>query len=195
MADPVWSLIVLAGGSSSRIGGADKAQLVFDGRTLLERICDDTPRGVQIVVAGPKRPVTREVCFASEDPPGGGPVAGLVAALAHADWERVAIVSVDMPWAAEAALRMVDLLADRRALVAKDQQGRRLLCPSAWQTHRLGEVLSPFGDGRDLPMRTVLEGVDTREWTPSASEPHLLRDVDTLDDLARIAAMRADDVR
>ena len=56
MADSVWSLIVLAGGSSSRIGGADKAQLVFDGRTLLERICDDTPRGVEILVAGPSAP-------------------------------------------------------------------------------------------------------------------------------------------
>ena len=94
------------------------------------------------------------------------------------------------PFACNAAARAIALLGDRPGLVTVDPQGRRLLCPSAWRTDRLREVLSPFGAGRNLPMRAVLDGEeahDIAEWSPAPADEHVLFDVDTVEDLAHAA--------
>ena len=75
-----WSLIVLTGGSGTRLGGADKAQLRVGDRSLLAALLDEVPAGVPIVVAGPELAVSRDVRFSPENPAGGGPVAGIAAA-------------------------------------------------------------------------------------------------------------------
>ena len=76
---PAVDLVVLAGGRGERLGGADKAALLVDGRTLLERVLD-VDLGGRVVVVG-DTPVPDGVHRTLEDPPGGGPVAGIAAGL------------------------------------------------------------------------------------------------------------------
>ena len=84
-------LIVLAGGRGSRLGGALKPAVEVAGRTLLSRVLDARPLAERAVVVGPAeaRPAAIDghgnavsVVWALEDPPFGGPVAGLAAGLA-----------------------------------------------------------------------------------------------------------------
>jgi molybdopterin-guanine dinucleotide biosynthesis protein A len=70
--------IVLAGGAGRRLGGVDKAALQIGDRSLLDRAlaaCAGRPT----VVVGPPRQLPAGVLAAREDPPGGGPAAGVVA--------------------------------------------------------------------------------------------------------------------
>lgn len=76
--------IILAGGAGSRLGGVDKALLEHDGETLLARLVTAlAPRVSQIVIVGHPRDLRVEtdasIIWTLEDPPGGGPLAGLEA--------------------------------------------------------------------------------------------------------------------
>ncbi|TFD43173.1 molybdenum cofactor guanylyltransferase, partial [Cryobacterium sp. TMT1-2-1] len=79
----VPDLIVLAGGSGSRLGGVDKAAVTIAGRTLLSRALDARALTARTVVVGPEssRPAAgaaaAKVLWALEDPPLGGPAAGV----------------------------------------------------------------------------------------------------------------------
>ena len=76
------AVVVLAGGRASRLAGADKAMLELAGVPLLHRVLAAAPAD-RVVVVGPRRPVPLDVTWTREDPPGGGPVAGLAAGLAE----------------------------------------------------------------------------------------------------------------
>ncbi|MEU7132801.1 NTP transferase domain-containing protein [Streptomyces sp. NPDC046261] len=94
----VYDAVVLAGGAARRLGGADKPAVRVGGRSLLDRVlgaCGDAGR---TVVVGPRRPTVRPVTWAREEPPGGGPLAGLAAGLRHVRAERVLVLSADLPF-------------------------------------------------------------------------------------------------
>src|SRR5918999_830715 len=93
----MFDAIVLAGGSGSRLGGIDKAAVVIDGSTMLDRVLDATREASTTVVVGPHHPTQRVVSWTRESPAGGGPVAGLAAGLALTSAEFVAVVAVDLP--------------------------------------------------------------------------------------------------
>jgi molybdopterin-guanine dinucleotide biosynthesis protein A len=70
---------------------------VVGGRTLLDRALDAVRAAEPVIVVGPERPAGG-VVWTREDPPGGGPVAGLAAGLARlADVDLVAVLAVDQP--------------------------------------------------------------------------------------------------
>ena len=78
---PVWpedqvAVVILTGGRSRRMG-RDKARLPIGGVPLLERLLQHVPRAVPVVVVGPGAGTSRQVSAVTEDPPGGGPAAGL----------------------------------------------------------------------------------------------------------------------
>ena len=92
-----WSVIVLTGGASTRMG-RDKATLTVEGQTLLERTLSGVPDAVPVFVSGPAVPLTRSgVQFTREDPPGGGPVAGVDAALTRVTTEVAVVLATDLP--------------------------------------------------------------------------------------------------
>ena len=91
--------VVLTGGTARRLHGLDKAGIEIDGVTLLERALHATLAAAEVVVVGDEVPTTRPVTWAREDPPGGGPAAGLLAGTDRfaRPPDLVCVLAVDMP--------------------------------------------------------------------------------------------------
>ena len=86
--------VVLAGGQSRRMG-QDKAQLMLDGRSLLQRAVDLLQSiGVTDIVVSGERHGYRWV---ADSTPGGGPLAGLCSVMQRHQGERLLVLPVDMP--------------------------------------------------------------------------------------------------
>jgi molybdopterin-guanine dinucleotide biosynthesis protein A len=111
---PRLAAVILSGGSGVRLGGVEKASIEVHGRTLLEHAIAATQAADQVVVVGPRVPTSRPVTWTREEPPGGGPAAGLLAGLdaLAARPDLVCVLAVDMPRFTSATLdRLVDVLA------------------------------------------------------------------------------------
>ncbi|WP_298885873.1 NTP transferase domain-containing protein [uncultured Serinicoccus sp.] len=201
MPGQVVDLLVLAGGRGTRLGGRDKAALEVGGRSLLARVLDAQPLlGGGVVVVG-DTPVPAGVLRTVEEPPDGGPVAGIAAGLAalrggaegdagvhgpsggqagarSADW--VAVVAVDQPGAAVAlaALRAsVDVAAEHVDAVGhQDAQGYRQWLLAVYRRVSLERALGQLGQVRDLSVRRLV--ADLR-WQDEESGREYLGDVDT----------------
>lgn len=79
-----FDTIILAGGRSSRLGGAPKSELTYDGGTLLGRTITAAGGARQIVVVGPvTEGLPAGVHSCREDPPFAGPAAAIAAGLAE----------------------------------------------------------------------------------------------------------------
>lgn len=167
-----FDAIVLAGGSAARLGGADKPGLDVGGRTLLARAVDAVAEAGRVIVVGPPRELTRPVIWRREDPPGGGPLAGLAAGLAEVGAELVLVLAADLPWIAPAIPELLDALrsGDHDATVLVDAGGRANPLAAAWRTAALRRALAPHGDGAGVPVRALLAGIrvgrvhDPRGW-------------------------------
>jgi molybdopterin-guanine dinucleotide biosynthesis protein A len=175
----VHDVVVLAGGSGRRLGGVDKPALEVGGRTLLDRVLDACDTAASIVVVGPERTTSRRVTWTREQPPGGGPLAGLAAGLAHVTAPVTLLLAADLPFfTPECAAALV--VAAPAVLMG---EGREQWLCSAWPTHllvaalegvtveggRLGAFLDSLG-----PVRLAWSG---------PGEPWA--DIDTAEDLAR----------
>lgn len=101
--------IILAGGRSRRLERVAKAGLVFQGRTLLGHALAAGRGACHQVVVGPAElPVPPGVRRVREDPPFGGPVAGIGAGLGELDRlgcpaQWLLITACDHPYAEGAA--------------------------------------------------------------------------------------------
>jgi molybdopterin-guanine dinucleotide biosynthesis protein A len=120
--------VVLAGGTSRRFG-TDKLAHLVAGRPLLDHTLAGLADDVEVVLVGPERPTERPVTPVREDPPGGGPTAGLVAGLRHVlagDAEVVLVLPGDAPGAGPGAgvLREALLAEGHSAVLGVDEQGR-----------------------------------------------------------------------
>ena len=179
--------VVLTGGTAARMEGADKASLEVGGVTLLERALAATLAAVEVVVVGTEVPTSRPVTWAREDPPGGGPAAGLLAGLDRLGLrpDLVCVLAVDMPKVdAETVARLVwaveaDGGVDGAVLV--DGSGRRQPLAAAY---RLGALLAARpvdrADEHGLPVRRLLSGLRLVDVPAVGDEA---RDVDTWADL------------
>ncbi len=72
------TVVVLAGGTSRRFG-SDKLAAPLGGSTVLDTVLGSLPPEWPVVVVGPPRECRRPVTWTREDPPGGGPLAGVAA--------------------------------------------------------------------------------------------------------------------
>ena len=154
-------MLVLAGGGSTRFGGVDKAMLVLDGVTLLDRVLTATDAAVSTVVVGPVRTTCREVAWTVEDPPSGGPVAGIAAGLALGTSSVVVVLSCDLPWLTkDDVTRLVDGLGDHDGHGLRDTEGRGQQLATAYRRTALTEALRQLGDPRDQPVRRLVAGLD-----------------------------------
>jgi molybdopterin-guanine dinucleotide biosynthesis protein A len=180
-----WSAVALTGGTAARMGGADKAALEVAGATLLERALAATASAEEVVLVGEPAPTSRPVTWTREDPPGGGPAAGLLAGLdaLRERPELVAVLAVDMPHVTAATVaRLLTALegtADGALLV--DEGGRRQLLCGIYRWSALQRVRpASRAEEQGLPVRRLLGPLRLLEV---AALPGESRDVDTWDDL------------
>jgi len=96
-------VVILTGGAGARMG-ADKAEMLWDGRRAVDRLADlARDLGAVAIVSAGARDYGLPV--AAEDPPGGGPVAGIVAGLRTLPGcTRALVLAVDAPTVSAADL-------------------------------------------------------------------------------------------
>ncbi|MGI8645057.1 MAG: molybdenum cofactor guanylyltransferase [Nocardioides sp.] len=176
--------VVLAGGTGARLGGLDKATVEHDGSTLLEHCLAALADAVEIVVVGPAVPTSRPVTFTLEDPPGGGPAAGLLAgrdALPRLP-QSLAVLAVDMPYVDAGTFRRL-----REAWAVKPRAGGAFLVDADGR-RQLAGVLDPAllgnrEDHRHLPMHALLDGLDL---VPVSAVGREATDIDTWGDVHKL---------
>ncbi len=166
-----WSVIVLAGGQSTRLG-QDKASATIDGRSLLELVTSSLPAGVALVI---------------EDTPGGGPVAGIAHGLESVTTPIVAILAVDMPFAADLIVKMVaglDAQGDKyEALIPVDLDGRSQPLCSAYRTASLRAAIAMLPSPHGASVRSVIASLKVFPVRLTVEESASVLDIDTPDDL------------
>jgi molybdopterin-guanine dinucleotide biosynthesis protein A len=188
MGDPLrLGAVILTGGTAVRLDGVDKASIEVGGVTLLERALHATLAAVDVVVVGAQVPTSRPVTFTREDPPRGGPAAGLLAGLdrLRPDVDLVCALAVDMPrveagtvarltWAVEG-----DDDVDGACLV--DASGRRQPLAAVYRVAALQRT-RPEDREREhgLAMRRLVGHLRLAEVPVVGDEA---RDVDTWSDL------------
>lgn len=188
---PAHDLLVLAGGGGTRLGGVDKAGLQVGGRSLLDRVLEARAAAAQVVVVGPVD-VPSGVLQVVEDPPGGGPVAGIaagVAALAEVPHRAAAapwtvVIAVDQPEAARAVTdllrEMISAPPDIDMICPQDPTGHPQWLLAAYRTTALTAALHPFGSGHAVAVRRLVAGLRS-----AVVRSRHVGDIDTWADHAR----------
>ncbi len=177
--------IVLTGGSAVRFEGADKASIELAGVTMLEHVLGALAEVPDVVVVGAEMVCSRPVTFRREQPPGGGPAAGLLAGLSGfaVPPRFVAVLAVDMPLLTTATIRRLTLSAAADGALLVDDDGRRQYLCAVYRTEAL-LAAAPEDEGQQgLPMHRLVGGLRLAEVPALAWET---RDVDTWDDLVEL---------
>lgn len=173
--------MILTGGTATRLGGADKAALEHAGRPLLAHALDAVAGAAEVVVVGPEVPTSRAVRFTREDPPGGGPLAGVAAGVAAltSDHDRVVVLAVDMPHVtAGTVARLLAASEGVDGAWLTDRDGRRQLA-GAVRPSLVPEPSKAAGTPARMLMTTgAVHDVPAIE--------HEAEDVDTWEDAARL---------
>lgn len=175
--------VVLAGGTAARMDGVDKASVELAGRSLLDHAVDAFVDADEVVVVGPDTVRTaRPVTFVVEDPPRGGPVAGLltgVDTLLRVP-RLVGVLAVDMPRVTAATMRRLrEAAAGRDGAFLVDGDGRRQLA-GVLDTARL-DVVRPGREAQHgMALHRLLAPLDLAGVAASGEEAV---DVDTWSDL------------
>ncbi len=213
------AVVVLAGGQARRWGGRDKTAVVLGTRTVLERavaglrtgvravVPDADGSGLVTVVAGPDEHAARAalaaVRWVREEPPGGGPVAGLAAAVAvlPPEVDTVVVGAGDAPFGGSAVPRLLGALGGLGAeaeaadgAVGVDPGGRRQPLLGAYRTAALRSALGRFGDPAAVSLRALLGRMRIVEVAVTDREALDLDTPDALDEALRQAEAGPTDV-
>lgn len=191
----MYDAIVLAGGSARRLGGVDKPLLDVGGVRLLDRVLAAVASAERRIVVGPRRdvPASGPVLWRREQPPGGGPVAAIAAALDAVASEQVLVLAADLPDIAPAVpalLSALDGAPGAEVACLREPDGRVNYLAAAWRAAALRRAVAACGDPAGSPARrligaaVMIEVADPAGWG---------RDCDTWDELAQARRRAADD--
>jgi molybdopterin-guanine dinucleotide biosynthesis protein A len=164
-----WSVIVLSGGTNKRFG-SDKSQALLKGVTLLDHVLSFIPAGIKTVIVG------KDVF---EQPPLGGPVAGIARGVREVDTEYVAIAAVDMPYGSSLFPQLLEAITDDAAMPVDSQGFKQPLC-GIYRRQALLAALAKLGDVHGQSMRALCDLLLINEISVEAGA---LVDIDTPEDL------------
>jgi molybdopterin-guanine dinucleotide biosynthesis protein A len=180
---------ILAGGLARRMGGADKASLRVGGRTILQRQVDALrPLVDRILLVGYRGagPIPHDVVPVEDRVAGGGPLAGLDAALAAAH-DDILLLACDMPHVQGPLLaHLLALTADADLVVPRTERGYHPLC--AAYTQACGPVVRQRLARGQLRMLDLMDQLRVRVVEPDeiarfGDGDELLANVNTLAEL------------
>jgi len=185
--------VILAGGRGRRLGGRDKPALRIGDRSLLA-IALDAAGDCPIVVVGPPRDLPIGVLATTEDPPGGGPAAGVAAGVAALPplpaGALIAVLAADLPGINRPTLQRLAAAvtastqpagqADGAVLV--DDTGHRQSLIGVWRADRLAAAIALRQHWHGAPLHALLSALTALEIPGLDRETD---DVDTPDDWRR----------
>ncbi len=184
----MYDVIVLAGGAGRRLGGVDKAMVVVGGVTLLDRVLAATSAAGRVVVVGPPRDLPESVLGTSERPPGGGPVAALVAGLELVEATMVAVLACDLPFVTAGTITSLAerMTADGAGALdgvqLVDEGGRRQPLTAVYRAASLRKAVAGLESIGGTPMRAVVGALTMLDV---GAEPGQVWDCDTWVDVRR----------
>ncbi|MGA0980361.1 MAG: molybdenum cofactor guanylyltransferase, partial [Candidatus Nanopelagicales bacterium] len=181
--------IVIAGGEGRRFGADKLALRDAQGMGLLEATIASLGEVAEpIIVVGPERPVARDVIWAREDPPGGGPCAALIAGVAHVPEgvTHVAVLAGDAPTGGRAIPALRQVIDDAAAAVVTDSAGREQPMTAVYAVRPLREALASYGDGRDMSVRQVLGDLRAQTVVTIIDQWGASADIDVPEDADRL---------
>ncbi len=166
------------------MGGVDKAGLEHRGRTLLDLALEACLDAAEVVVVGREVRTDRPVTFVLEDPPRGGPVAGLLTGrdALYRQPSQLAVVAVDMPGLTPATLRRLRAAARGRdgAFLTEPGPGGRRQLAGVLDVARLDAVRPGLEEQHGMPMHRLLAPLDLAEVPAERDEAV---DVDSWEDV------------
>lgn len=185
-----FDAIVLAGGRGSRLGGVNKPAVRLGGRRLLDVALAAASAARRIVVVGEVE-VPEGVLLTREDPPFGGPVAGVEAGFAAlgvpAEWTL--LLASDLPDAEPAVARLLlaepDDADDGVCLVDADGRLQWLL-----GCYRSGALARRLGERGDPPLTAMHRLLGPLRLLGVPAGEVSVADLDTPQDAAAWAARR-----
>ncbi len=189
-----YDAVVLAGGRARRLGGVSKPEVPLAGRTLLDRALDATRGARRVVVVGPAHLARPGVATTLEDPPSGGPVAGIdagLAALAAGADDRVGpavlLLACDVPGAAPAVPVLLAALAGHPdadgAHLVRDGHAQPVAVVRSGPLRAALDALARDGGVHGAALRRLVERLRMVD-VPDPDD--LGADADTWDDVARL---------
>jgi len=189
-----FDAIVLAGGRARRLGGASKPDVEVGGIALLDHALAAVAGARSVVVVGPPQVARSAVATVLEDPPDGGPVAGVAAGLdaLPADGpDLLVVLACDVPGAGRV---LAALLAAAESTAA---DGARMVGADGRPQHLVAVY-------RRASLRTALDGLDAVHGAAMhrlvgglrlvdvADDEDATADADTWADVARLDAALSD---
>ena len=164
-----WSAIVLSGGTNKRFG-SDKSAALLHETTLLDHVLSFIPKEIKTVIVG------KDVY---EEPPLGGPVAGIARGLQEIDSELVAVAAVDMPYGSALFPQLLDSIKNDAAMPVDADGFKQPLC-GIYRRVALLSAIEKLGNPRGQSMRALCELLVIDEVQVDA---RALIDIDTPEDL------------
>lgn len=184
MESKAGSIIVLSGGTSSRFG-ADKSQAMLGHQQLIHHILTGIPKEFEIIIVGadPLFTLASYRCV-QENPVGGGPVAGIAAALELCESEIVGVLATDMPFAGAHMIHLLSAMTSHDdAIMFVDSKGFKQPLAALYRREALENALSKIGNPHGASMRTLISHLNIHEIPMSPEIEKAMIDVDTPDDL------------
>ncbi|AZA11228.1 molybdenum cofactor guanylyltransferase [Corynebacterium gerontici] len=179
------SVILLAGGKGERMG-YDKALIRVNGTRLFDVTRANIPSHHAVIAVSPQDlDYEPTVC---EQPPFGGPVAGIAAALPLVSSELVAVLTVDAPAAPSLLPQMRAQLGNHDAVAISDGSHVNALC-SLWHTTALRAAIDTLPQIRNIAARCLLNHADVHVLAGDGSE----RDYDTRAELSQLGRVSPED--
>lgn len=180
-----YAAIVLAGGASRRMGGVLKPLLTVDGVALLDRVLRAVGDADPIVVVGPSEVERPGIAVrVREEPPGGGPVAGIAAGIrACGNAEFVAVLAGDLPFVTPDAIRRLHaaLTAHAECAVFVDDEGRPQSMVAMWRADSLQAALAEQPAAGRSVRSLMARPITAVPWTDGLPQPWY--DCDTPEEL------------
>ena len=187
--------IVVGGGGGERLGGVSKPDLTLGGVRLIDRVCAALQEACGagcVAVVPPAVRVPDGVRRTLEDPPNGGPLAGIDAglrALSVGDDVLVVIVSVDAPGVGAVLPALLEPAlgegSDGRIVCGGDPEPFDQYLMGVYRAGALRRVLdeavASLGSVRGVGVRRVLRALEVERVSVSAD---VCRDIDTPEDAA-----------
>ncbi|MCA1780723.1 MAG: molybdenum cofactor guanylyltransferase [Dermatophilaceae bacterium] len=184
-----WNAVVLAGGRATRLGGVAKPLVEVRGRTMLDAALAAASEAQRVVVVG-EVPVPPGVLRTVEDPPHGGPAAGLAAGLAALDVDApwVLVLASDLPGAEEAVPVLLAAAGDGPpvdGVCFHDGESHPQWMLAIYRSVALQKAVAQV-ETRNLSLRRLLAPLSLQSIP---GEPAALRDCDTWEDVSAANAM------